>query len=109
MIGESELTGRAAIGKRRIHYDALAEIQRVKQTLRGDLVILPVAPLRVLVDTIRRIPRAKPRPGAPHPHRAGGRIVWRHTRHPVDYSDGSRCPAHRVAQPRAHLGIARPT
>jgi len=52
VIGESELTGRTAIGERRIHYDALAEIQRVKQTLRGDLVILPVAPMRVLVDTV---------------------------------------------------------
>src|SRR5207245_2945875 len=52
VIGESELTGHAAIGERRIHYDTLAEIRRDKQTLRGDLVILPVAPMRVLVDTV---------------------------------------------------------
>jgi predicted DNA-binding transcriptional regulator AlpA len=52
VIGEPELTGRATIGERRIHYGTLAEIRRVKQTLRSDLVILPVAPMRVLVDTV---------------------------------------------------------
>jgi hypothetical protein len=52
VIGEPELTGRTAIGERRVHEQVLASIQRVKQTLRGDLVILPVAPIRVLVDTI---------------------------------------------------------
>lgn len=50
VIGEPELTGRTVAGERRIREPALARIQRAKLTLRGDLVLLPVAPLRVLVD-----------------------------------------------------------
>ena len=50
VIGEPELTGRASIGQRRVHEGALASIQRVKLTERGDLVVLPVAPLRAIVD-----------------------------------------------------------
>jgi predicted DNA-binding transcriptional regulator AlpA len=50
VIGEPELTGRAVIGERRIRERALARIERVKLTMRGDLVLLPVAPLRAIVD-----------------------------------------------------------
>ena len=50
VIGEPELTGRASIGERRVHERALVSIQRVKLTERGDLVVLPVAPLRAIVD-----------------------------------------------------------
>jgi predicted DNA-binding transcriptional regulator AlpA len=50
VVGEPELTGRVSIGERRIQQQALASIQRVKLTLRGDLVLLPVSPLRIIVD-----------------------------------------------------------
>jgi SAM-dependent methyltransferase len=50
VIGEPEVAGHISVGERRIPQDALARIPRVKQTLRGDLVVLPVAPLQVLVD-----------------------------------------------------------
>jgi hypothetical protein len=50
VIGEPELTGRASIGERHIHEQTLDGIQRVKLTQRGDLVILPLVPLRVIVD-----------------------------------------------------------
>jgi hypothetical protein len=52
VIGEPELTGHTATGERRVRQGALAGIPRVKLTLRGDLVVLPVAPLRVMVDQV---------------------------------------------------------
>ena len=52
VIGEPELTGRAVIGERRINERALARIERVKLTMRGDLVLLPIAPLRIIVDKV---------------------------------------------------------
>jgi hypothetical protein len=51
IIGEPELTGRCAPGDRRVPGSVLDGIRRAKLTSRGDLVMLPVVPLRVMVDT----------------------------------------------------------
>jgi predicted RNA methylase/predicted DNA-binding transcriptional regulator AlpA len=51
VIGGPELTGRSSVGERRIRSAAIHGRPKFSLTVPDDLIVLPIEPLRVLVDT----------------------------------------------------------